>query len=187
MTLPGREDDFLTTIHAAVATAERLDVPRLNVLAGAPPANVSRDVAFETAVENLRLAAALADPAGIQLLIEPINTVDMPGYFTSSVELGVQLVKAAERPNVRLQLDQYHVGMMGGDARQVLRQHRSLVEHVQIADVPGRHQPGTGRQPIRAFLSDLDAVGYTGAVGLEYRPSGETSAALAWLPREHRG
>src|SRR5919199_1560171 len=121
LTLAGREEDFLTTMRAAVATAERLDVPRLNVLAGAPPPSVSREQALETATQNLRNAAALAEPAGIRLLIEPINTVDMPGYFTASVELGVQLVKAAERPNVHLQLDQYHVGMMGGDARQALR------------------------------------------------------------------
>jgi hydroxypyruvate isomerase len=187
MTLPGREDDFLTTIRAAVATAQRLDVPRLNVLAGAPPANVSREQAFETARQNLRAAAALADPAGITLLIEPINTVDMPGYFTSSVELGVRLVQAAERDNVRLQLDQYHVGMMGGDARQALRQHFALVQHVQVADVPGRHQPGTGTQPIRQFLADLDALGYTGSVGLEYRPQGSTDEALGWLPRDARG
>jgi hydroxypyruvate isomerase len=187
MCLPGREADFLTTIRAAVAAAERLDVPRLNVLAGAPPASVSREVAFRTATENLRAAAALAEPAGIRLLIEPINTVDMPGYFTSSVDLGVELVKAAERPNVRLQLDQYHVGMMGGDARQTLREHRALVEHVQIADVPGRHQPGTGSQPIVEFLADLDRLGYTGSVGLEYRPLGSTEESLAWLPKDARG
>ena len=127
-----------------------------------------------------------AEPAGISLLIEPINTVDMPGYYTSSVERGVELVKAADRPNVRLQLDQYHVGMMGGDARQALRSYFHLVQHVQIADVPGRHQPGTGTQPIREFLSDLDTLGYGGAVGLEYRPQGSTEEALEWLPRDAR-
>jgi hydroxypyruvate isomerase len=185
MSLPGREDDFLTTVRAALETAQRLGVKRLNVLAGAP--TVSQQTAFETALDNLRAAADLAQPSGISLLIEPINTVDMPGYFTSSVEIGVQLVQAADRDNVRLQLDQYHVGMMGGDARQALRTYFPLVEHVQIADVPGRHQPGTGSQPIPAFLSDLDALGYAGSVGLEYRPQGSTDEALTWLARDARG
>ena len=88
---------------------------------------------------------------------------------------------------MRLQLDQYHVGMVGGMPRQALRQYLALIEHVQIADVPGRHEPGTGQQPIAAFLEDLDALGYSGCVGLEYRPSGATDAALAWLPRDQRG
>jgi hydroxypyruvate isomerase len=185
MSLPGREGEFLATVRAALETAQRLGVKRLNALAGAP--TVPQETAFQTALGNLRAAADLAEPAGIALLIEPINAVDMPGYFTSSVELGVQLVQAAERDNVRLQLDQYHVGMMGGDARQALRSHLPLVEHVQIADVPGRHQPGTGSQPIPAFLSDLDALGYAGSVGLEYRPQGTTDEALSWLPRDARG
>jgi hydroxypyruvate isomerase len=182
MSLPGREAEFVQTIREAIATAQRLGVQRLNALAGA-----GAETDFDTAVQNLRAAADLAQPAGIMLLIEPINTVDMPGYFTSSVDIGVELAQAADRPNVRLQLDQYHVGMMGGDARQALRQHYPLVQHVQIADVPGRHQPGTGQQPIAEFLADLDALGYTGSVGLEYRPRGSMDEALAWLPREARG
>jgi hydroxypyruvate isomerase len=185
MSLPGREDEFVETIREAVAIAQRLGVKRLNALAGA--GSVAHELAYQTALKNLRAAADLAEPAGITLLIEPINTVDMPGYFTSSVELGVQLVQAADRDNVRLQLDQYHVGMMGGDARQALRAYFSLVEHVQIADVPGRHQPGTGSQPIPEFLADLDALGYSGSVGLEYRPQGSTDEALAWLARDVRG
>lgn len=185
MSLPGREDEFLQTIRVAIDTAQRLGVKRLNALAGAP--TVPHETALQTALGNLRTAAELAELAGITLLIEPINTVDMPGYFTSSVEIGVQLVQAADRENVRLQLDQYHVGMMGGDARQALRSYFPLVQHVQIADVPGRHQPGTGSQPIAAFLSDLDELGYAGSVGLEYRPQGTTDEALTWLPRDARG
>jgi hydroxypyruvate isomerase len=181
MSLPGREDEFLQTIHAAIETAQRLGVKRLNALAGA-----GADTDFATAVRNLQAAADLAQPDGVTVLIEPINTVDMPGYFTSSLDIGVQLVEAAQRENVRLQLDQYHVGMMGGDARQALRQHFALVQHVQIADVPGRHQPGTGQQPIPEFLADLDALGYAGSVGLEYRPQGTTEEALGWLAREAR-
>ncbi|MFL5311895.1 MAG: TIM barrel protein, partial [Myxococcales bacterium] len=103
-----------------------------------------------------------------------------------TVDRAAALVEAAGTPSVRLQLDQYHVGMAGMDARAALRRHASLVAHVQIADVPGRNQPGTGKQPIPSFLSDLDELGYTGSVGLEYRPEGTTEESLAWLPRERR-
>ena len=96
MSLPGREEEFLRTIREAIDTARRLGVPRLNALAGAPPPSVSAEQAFQTAKHNLAAAADLAQPAGIALLIEPINTVDMPGYFTASVELGVDLVRAVE-------------------------------------------------------------------------------------------
>ena len=103
------------------------------------------------------------------------------------MERAAGLVESAGSPSIRLQLDQYHVGMAGADARAALRRYAPLVEHVQIADVPGRNQPGTGSQPIRQFLADLDALGYDGSVGLEYRPRGTMEEALAWLPRADRG
>jgi hydroxypyruvate isomerase len=185
--IPGRQDEFRKTVRDALQTAQRFGTRRLNTLVGIKPPDVDDQLARRTVVDNLSEMAGPAQDAGIVLLVENINTTDMPGYFASTVERAAELVNAVDRPNVRLQLDQYHVGMMGGDAREVMRRYRDLVEHVQIADVPGRHEPGTGQQPIRAFLDDLDALGYSGAVGLEYRPSGETSAALAWLPREQRG
>ena len=119
-------------------------------------------------------------------LVEAINNVDMPGYFAATADIAADLVAGASAPAVRLQLDQYHVGMAGDDVREMLRKHQALIEHVQIADVPGRHQPGTGEQPIKEFLADLDAMGYPGAVGLEYRPLGSTEESLSWLPREAR-
>lgn len=186
LSLPGREAEFLKSIEDAIETAQQLGTRRLNAIAGVLPAGVSRADAERTALENLRKTAPLAEKADVYLLIEPINNVDMPGYFADSIERGVALVEAAAHPNVRLQLDQYHVGMMGGDARAELRKYAPLVEHVQIADVPGRHEPGTGQQPITEFLRDLDAVGYRGVVGLEYRPLGSTEDALEWLPRERR-
>jgi hydroxypyruvate isomerase len=186
LSLPGREDEFLTSVTDAVAAARLFGTHRLNAIAGVLPAGVIREAAEQTAISNLRRAAPLAQEAGVFLLVENINTVDMPGYFADTVERAAALVEAVDRPNVRLQLDQYHVGMMGGDPRQALRRYRDLVEHVQIADVPGRHEPGTGHQPIPAFLADLDTLNYTGAVGLEYRPLSTTAAALEWLPRPQR-
>src|SRR5437764_147102 len=111
---------------------------------------------------------------------------ELHGYFADTVDRAAALVEAAGTPSVRLQLDQYHVGMAGMDVRAALRRYGSLVAHVQVADVPGRNQPGTGKQPIREFLGDLDELGYRGSVGLEYRPRGSMDEALGWLPRAQR-
>lgn len=184
---PDRLDDFDRALDDALRTVERLGARRLNVLTGVPKAGAVEADTLHTLVDNFHRAAPRADTAGVKLLIENINTTDFPGYFVSSVERAAEIVRAVNQPNVRLQLDQYHVGMMGGDARASMRTYADLVEHVQIADVPGRHEPGTGQQPIGAFLADLDSLGYQGAVGLEYRPSTITETALNWLPREQRG
>jgi hydroxypyruvate isomerase len=179
--LPGREDEFMRSVHDAIALATRLGSRRLNALAGIVPPGTSPSAATDVAIANLRQAAPVVEQAGLTLLVEPINAIDMPGYLAATVEKAVELVNAAESPAIRLQLDQYHVAMSGGDAIATLRRYQPLVAHVQIADVPGRHQPGTGEQPIDAFLDELDRVGYAGYVGLEYRPLGTTEESLAWL------
>jgi hydroxypyruvate isomerase len=186
LSLPGREDEFLASVRDALDAARVFGTRRLNAIAGVLPDGVSRAAAEQTAVANLRQAAPLAEQAGVMLLVENINTTDMPGYVADTAERAAALVQAVDRPNVRLQLDQYHVGMMGGDPLLAWRTFRDLIEHVQIADVPGRHEPGTGHQPIPQFLADLDALGYSGTVGLEYRPATDTASALAWLPRSDR-
>jgi hydroxypyruvate isomerase len=184
---PERRDEFQRSIREALDTAQRLGVRRLNVLTGIPRPELDEAEVHRTLVDNFRWAASVAEPTGVKLLVENLNSTDFPGIYVKSAARAAQLVSDVERANVGLQLDQYHVGMSGGDARAELRKHFPLVEHVQIADVPGRHQPGTGQQPIAEFLGDLDALGYAGAVGLEYRPSGPTEAALEWLPRDRRG
>jgi hydroxypyruvate isomerase len=183
LSLPGREEEFLASVREAISLARRFGTRRINALAGIS----SGGLAHQTAIANLRAAAPLAEKAGMQILVEAINDIDMPGYFASTPDIAAALVEAAESAGVRLQLDQYHAGMMGLDARAVLREHALLVAHVQIADVPGRHEPGTGAQPIAEFLEDLDAMNYAGSVGLEYRPLAGTDAGLAWLPRSARG
>jgi hydroxypyruvate isomerase len=184
---PSSRAEFQRTLDEALQAAHRLDVQKLNVLTGIPTPDVGPHTAHETLVANFQWAAPRAAAAGVTLLIENINPTDFPGYHIRSVERATDLIRAIGAGNVRLQLDQYHAGMVGGDARALLRESANLVEHVQIADVPGRHEPGTGQQPIAEFLSDLDALGYRGSVGLEYRPSQATEAALAWLPRDQRG
>jgi hydroxypyruvate isomerase len=181
LALPGREMEFLHGVREAIRLARRLGTNRLNTLVGIPPPGVSDAEARSTVIANLTMAAPLAADAGITLLVEAINNVDVPGYWAGTVARAVELVEAVHHPHVRLQLDQYHAGMAGEDAIQCLHAHLPLIAHVQIADVPGRHEPGTGTQPIEEFLDDLDRVGYDGFVGLEYRPLADTRSSLRWL------
>lgn len=184
--LPGREPEFMQSIHDAIILANRLGTKRLNALVGIVPPGISRETATEVATANLRAAAPLIEQAGLILMVESINAVDMPGYLLDTVDKAAALVHAAGSDSVRLQLDQYHVAMSGGVAIEALCHYAPLVRHVQIADVPGRHQPGTGEQPIEAFLDELDRIGYDGFVGLEYRPQGTTEESLTWLEARRR-
>jgi hydroxypyruvate isomerase len=181
LSLPGREMEFIHGVREAIRLAGRLGTRLLNTLVGIPPAGVGDEQARSTVIANLTMAAPLAADAGITLLVEAINNVDIPGYWAGTVARAVELVEAVHHPNVRLQLDQYHAGMAGEDAIACLHAHLPLIAHVQIADVPGRHEPGTGSQPIEDFLDDLDRVGYVGFVGLEYRPLVDTRSSLRWL------
>lgn len=186
LALPGREPEVRKTVLEAIETAGRLGNKLLNVLGGIVPEE-HRGRAVEVAVENLRALAPLAEEAGITLLVEPLNAVDVPGYAFQSLPAAAEVVRAVDHPAVRLQFDAYHAARAGGDILQLLRENFDLVGHVQIGDVPGRHQPGTGALPHDEFLALLDELGYPGAVGLEYIPLGTTDDALAWLPREQRG
>ena len=186
LSIPGREAEFLATVRDAVAAARRFGTRRLNALAGIAK-GVPREAAQRTAVANLRAAVPLVENIGATLLVEAINSIDMPGYFADTVDRAASLVEEAGSRSVRLQYDQYHAGMMGTDPLAALRKYAPLVAHVQIADVPGRNQPGTGAQPIGELLEELDRSGYGGNVGLEYKPKGSMDEALAWLPRERRG
>jgi hydroxypyruvate isomerase len=185
LALPGREQELRESVLAAIEVAGRLGTRLLNVLAGVVPEG-HRAAAGEVAVENLRAVAPAAQAAGVTLLVEPINLIDMPGYAFPSVPEAVGVVRAVAHPAVRLQFDAYHAARAGGDIQALLRHHFDLIRHVQIADVPGRHQPGTGALPLTDFLTLLDELGYEGAVGLEYVPQGPTAEALEWLPRRQR-
>jgi hydroxypyruvate isomerase len=184
--LPGREEEFMGTVQDAIGLAKRLGTKRLNALAGIVPSGISRDTATEIALNNIRAAAPLIERAGLTLMVESINGVDMPGYLLDTVDKAAGLVRAAGSESVRLQFDQYHCAMSGGIAIDAFRTYAPLIRHVQIADVPGRHQPGTGQQPIEAFLDELDRIGYDGFVGLEYRPQGTTEVSLSWLEARRR-
>lgn len=184
--IPGREEECLETVQQALELAQRFGTRRINVLAGVIPEGLPRGIGFETAAATLRRAAALAEPVGVELLVENISPAIVPGYFAGTVEQAAELVTEVDHPLIRLQLDQYHISSVGADPVGAAEKYAALIGHVQIADAPGRHQPGTGSAPIGAFLQKLDELGYEGYAGLEYAPEGSMEQALAWLPRERR-
>jgi hydroxypyruvate isomerase len=184
---PGRRDHLMKTIEDAIGTARRLGCRRLNVLAGNRVDGVGDGEMRRTVVENLRRAAPLARAAGITLLIEALNTWESPRYFLDRSRAGLDIVREVAEPNVRFQYDCYHMQRTEGQLIETLTKNIEWIGHVQLADVPGRHEPGTGEVNYANVLAALDGAGYDGFMGLEYRPSGKTEDSLGWLPREARG
>ena len=174
--LPGREAEFRQGVAMALAYAEALDCPRIHLLAGRAPADAPPDLLHTTYVGNLRWAAAQAASAGRHMLIEPINTRDMPGYFLNYQAQAHAILAEVGSPALQVQMDLYHCQIMEGDVATKLRQYlpTGRVGHLQIAGVPGRHEPDTGELNYAYLLGVLDEVaaqcGWHGWVGCEYRP-----------------
>ena len=187
LALPGRESELREAVLAAIDAARLLGTRLLNVLSGMLPEGVPREQALEVASGNLATLAPKAQNAGITLLVEPINALDWPGYAVPTVGDALEVIGQVDHEAVRLQFDAYHVARSGDDIFERLDATIDLIRHVQLADVPGRHQPGTGTLLYRTFLNHIDELGYDGAVGLEYFPAGDTTQALAWLAVEVRG
>jgi hydroxypyruvate isomerase len=181
MCLPGREDEFLESLRSALILSQRLGTRTINILVGIPAVGTPFELTQQTLIRNLCQSADLAAKRGVKVVIENINQVDIPGYWINSVDKAVSIIEAAGHANLGLQLDQYHASMAGEDAVAALRKNFGLIAHVQIADAPGRHEPGTGQAPIHHFLAELDEAGYSGFVGLEYRPAGSTDEGLKWI------
>lgn len=184
--LPDRVGEFRELAQRDLAAAAALDTRTMTVLAGIRPDGVSAAEADDVLLANLDFLAGPAAAQGVTLAVEAINNLDIPGFHVRTVEHAARLVRSVDRPNVRVQFDQYHVCREGQDPVAMLEEVFDLVAHVQIADAPGRHEPGTGQAGVTGFLDRLAALGYTGTVGLEYVPAGDTDAGLAWLRREDR-
>jgi hydroxypyruvate isomerase len=180
---PARNDELVASIDDAFNAAEQLGVRLLNVLAGNRPPHVAEQVAIEVVEERLHRLAPLAAERGITLLLEAINRIDMPEYLVHDVRVAATIVQAVDHDAVGLLFDAYHVAMAGLDVVDELRDAMPLVRHVQVADVPGRHEPGSGGVDYRAFLDALETGGYAGRIGLEFHPSGPTDATLEGLRR----
>lgn len=188
--LGGRENEFRAGIERALHYAAALSCPRIHVMAGIAPADADVQQLRATYVANLRWAAPRAEAAGVELLIEPINTRDMPGYFLSLQQAAHDVVAEVNSPALKVQMDLYHCQIMEGDLATRLRRYlpTGRVGHVQIAGVPERHEPDQGEVNYPYLFQLIDALDYTGWIGCEYRPragtaAGATRAGLAWLPR----
>lgn len=181
--LPDRIGEFQDGVGRAIDYARALKVPQLNCLVGIAPASVGRDTALATIVENLRFAAAELKKAGLRLLVEPCNAYDIPGFALNRSAEALDVIRAVGADNIFLQYDIYHMQRMEGELAATIRRHIGAIAHVQIADNPGRHEPGTGEIHY-AFLFDLlDELGYDGYVGCEYKPRTTTAEGLGWLRR----
>lgn len=181
--LPDRVDEFRAGVERGIAYARDLGCLQLNCLAGIAPPGADPAWLRATLVDNLRYAAAKTASAGIRLLLEPINSrVDMPGFYVDTPRFGLALIEEAAVDNLFLQYDVYHAQIMEGDLARTITAHLGRISHFQIADNPGRHEPGTGEINY-GFLFDLiDRLGYQGWVGCEYRPLAGTEAGLGWMP-----
>lgn len=196
--VPGREAEFRATLPRVVEYAQALDCDLVHVMAGVVPAGMDYAQAERVYLENLRHAAALLKPHGIRAVIEPINrrlgmvqggpsytTEGMHGYFLNHSEHARRIIQQVASDNLFLHLDVYHMQMLEGHLAETLRANMDLLRHVQIAGVPGRHEPSVGEIHYPYLFNLLDELGYAGWVGCEYRPLGKTADGLGWA--EHYG
>ena len=179
--LPGREREFSDSVEQAIAYARELDCPRLHVMAGCLPSGVPADAARLVYLDNLQHAARRCAAHGITLLIEPINNIDMPGYFLNTSSQAIEIMDSVGADNLRLQYDCYHMQIMEGNLSDTLQRLLPRIGHLQIAGVPGRHEPDVGEINYGYLFERLDEWGYEGWIGCEYRPDGDTDAGLGWF------
>jgi 2-dehydrotetronate isomerase len=183
--LPGRFDEVAAGVDTALRYAEATGVRRLHLMAGlADPNDPTARDAYRRAVTH---AAERLAPAGLDLLLEPINGRNMPGYFLNDFGAAAALIRDLGLPNVRLQFDLYHCQILHGDVTMRLRELMPLVGHVQTASVPDRHEPGTGEMDDAFLFAELDRLGYDGFVGCEYIPAAGTEAGLTWFAPYRQG
>lgn len=178
--LPGREAEFRAGVDRALDYAAALGCRQVNCLCGIPPEGVARGVAEDVLVGNLQYAAPRLAEAGIRLLVEPINSFDIPGFLLTRPDEALALMDRVSADNLWLQFDVYHVQRMQGELMNTFSRLQPRIAHVQIADNPGRHEPGTGEIDYGFVLRQLDTLGYDGWVGCEYVPRAGTSAGLDW-------
>ncbi|MBA3594356.1 MAG: hydroxypyruvate isomerase [Polaromonas sp.] len=177
----GRSTEFREGVNRAIAYATALGCPQVNCLAGKLPEGASSAQAHATLVANLRFAASALEAAGIRLLIEPINTFDIPGFFLSRTDQALAILDEVASPNLFVQYDIYHAQRMEGELASTLAKHRARIGHIQLADNPGRNEPGSGEINYAWLFKHIDATGYTGWIGCEYKPKTTTTEGLGWL------
>ena len=179
--LPGREQEFRDNVTKAVTYAKALGVPRVHAMAGIAPASADLAACKATLIANLKFAAAELAKHNLTLLLEAINTRDMPGFLVNTQKDSYAICKAVGTPNMKMQMDLYHMQVMEGDLATSLKKYASHCGHIQIAGCPERNEPDTGEVRYEYLFKLLDQIGYEGWLGCEYRPAGKTNEGLRWL------
>ena len=179
--LPGRETEFQEGVGKAIEYAKALKCPQVNCLAGLTPAGVPADKVRKTLVANLRFAAAALEKEGIRLLLEALNDKDVPGFYLVRTADMLALIKEVGHANVYVQYDVYHMQIMEGNLTKTIQANLDKIAHIQIADNPGRNEPGTGEINYPNLFKAIDAAGYKGWIGCEYKPAGKTEDGLGWV------
>ena len=179
--LPGREDEFRAGLATAIDYATRLNTARVHAMAGIVPQGANPAAIRATYIANLKYAAAELAKRGVTLLIEAINTRDMPGFYLNTQAQAFTVLEAVGAPNLRMLMDCYHMQIVEGDLAVKLRKYAAYCAHVQVAGVPQRHEPDTGEVSYSYLFDLLDEIGYSGWVGCEYRPAGKTLDGLGWF------
>jgi hydroxypyruvate isomerase len=178
---PNRIEAFRASVDEGLAYAQIVGCPRLHVMAGRRDDTIDRAAQISTFVDNLRHAAKAAAAVGVALMVEPLNrSVDMPGYLIAGSAEGMEMIDRVNLTNVRLQYDVYHMQIVEGDLARTIERLLPRIGHIQIADNPGRNEPGTGEIAYGWLLGHIDRLGYDGWIGCEYRPRGDTRAGLGW-------
>ncbi|WP_374442578.1 hydroxypyruvate isomerase [Pseudomonas panipatensis] len=178
---PDRVEEFRAGVDQAIAYAKVLGNTQVNCLAGIRPQGHDDASVENTLLNNLEYAAEKLDAAGIRLVMEMINTLDIPGFYLSNTRQALELREKVGSPNLFLQYDIYHMQIMEGDLARTLEKNLAAINHIQLADNPGRHEPGSGEINYRFLFSHLDRIGYQGWIGCEYKPATSTEAGLGWL------
>ena len=179
--LPDRINEFRSGVARAIEYAGALGVKQLNCLAGKAPAGVPEGMLRQTFIDNLRFAAGELKGAGLNLLIEPVNTFDIPDFYLSRTVQAASILVEVGANNAFIQYDIYHAQRMEGELAATLQKYFPLIRHVQLADNPGRNEPGTGEINYARLCRHIDAIGYTGWIGCEYKPKTNTVDGLGWI------
>jgi hydroxypyruvate isomerase len=185
--LPERVGEFRDGVAKAIDFAGTLNCAQINCLVGIAPKEANPERLRETLLANLDYAARALKDAGIKLLIEPVNTRDIPGFFLNRTKDAVEIIEAVGSDNIFLQYDIYHMQIMEGDLTRTIEANLPAIAHIQLADNPGRHEPGTGEINYPFLFEKLDSLGYPGWIGCEYKPATTTSEGLGWFAPYARG
>ena len=182
--LPDRVNEFQTSVETAIAYAGTLGCKQVNCLAGLTPPHVAPEKLRETFIRNLQFAAPKFKAAGIKLLIEPINSLrDMPGFYLNHTQQALDIIRDTGSDNLFVQYDIYHMQIMEGNLAPTIEKNLAMIPHMQLADTPGRNEPGTGEINYKFLFDFIDKIGYQGWIGCEYKPLTTTDAGLAWMSR----